>query len=111
LIVRVFRARIRKDAESMVLDDMRDGSNQDFDGLIARYAAHRVQSGQVVTMNISVWRDLDALSEWAGPRIDVPVLAPHILDAIEQWSIEHFEVFEDQPGPSELRILGELGTQ
>ena len=111
LIVRVFRARIRHDSESMVLDDMRDGSNQDWDGLVARYAAHRVQAGQVVTMNISVWRDLDALHAWAGPRLEVPVLASHILDAIEEWSIEHFEVFEDQPGPNELRILGELGAQ
>jgi hypothetical protein len=95
----------------MVLDDMRDGSNQDWDGLVARYAAHRVQSGRVVTMNISVWRDLDALHAWAGQRLETPVLAPHILEALEEWSIEHFEVFEDKPGPSDLRMLGNLGTR
>ena len=111
LIVRVFRARIRQDSEAMVLDDMRDGSNQDWEWLVARYAAHRVQSGRVVTMNISVWRDLDALHAWAGSRLEVPVLATRVLEALEEWSIEHFEVFEDVPGPSELRMLGGIGTQ
>jgi hypothetical protein len=103
MIVRLSRARLRRDREDGAFEYLRKVSSAGPkpDGMEAMFIGRRTGADADELLAITVWRDLDALIAIFGPSWSEPSFFPELKDAIIDSTVEHFETiaerYEDLP--------------
>ena len=103
MIVRLSRARLRRDREDGAFEYLRKASSAGPkpDGMEAMFIGRRTGADADELLAITVWRDLDALIAIFGPSWSEPSFFPELKDAIIDSTVEHFETiaerYEDLP--------------
>jgi hypothetical protein len=103
MIVRLSRARLRRDREDGAFEYLRKASSAGPkpDGMEAMFIGRRTGADADEIVAITVWRDLDALISIFGPSWSEPSFFPELKDAIIDSTVEHFETiaerYEDLP--------------
>jgi hypothetical protein len=103
MIVRLSRARLRRDREDGAFEYLRKASSAGPrpDGMEAMFIGRRTGADADELVAITVWRDLDALIAIFGPSWSEPSFFPELKDAIIDSTVEHFETiaerYEDLP--------------
>jgi len=103
MIVRLSRARLRRDREDGAFEFLRKASSAGPkpDGMEAMFIGRRTGTDADEVLAITVWRDLDALISIFGPKWSEPSFFPELQHAIIESSVEHYETiaerFEDLP--------------
>ena len=92
MIVRVFRAPLRPGAEAEFFAAREAPANKEWEGLISRIVAVRMEGARSIAISISVWRDWGTLQAFAGPAPAHPVLPAADIELLDGWTIESFEV-------------------
>lgn len=112
MIVRLSRARLRRDREDGAFEFLRKAATAGGrpDGLEAMYIGRRTGTDADEVVAITVWRDLDALITIFGPTWSQPNFYPELQNAIIDSSVEHFEtIAERSEDRSSLVIEPEAG--
>lgn len=104
MIVRVFRARVRPGFEADFMEQQRRAGDQAVDGLLGHVGARQQGDGGITTISISFWRDIEAIQRFTRGALDRPVVTVSQHEALEDWSVDHYESFEDG-------LLGDLTRQ
>jgi hypothetical protein len=110
VIVRIRRARIRRDVEAEAFGLRRSavGGGGATAGLEAFAIARRLVDGQLELMALTMWRDLDSLIGTMGPGWADPAWLPGLADLVESSSTEHYEtVAESVRGLANLELTSE----
>jgi hypothetical protein len=103
MIVRLSRARLRRDREDGAFEFLRKASSAGPrpDGMEAMFIGRRTGADADEIVAITVWRDLDALVAIFGASWSEPGFFPELKDAIIDSTVEHFETiaerYEDLP--------------
>ena len=111
MIVRISRARIRRDAEAdafAILRSAVSGSDGQTDGLEAFAIARRLVDGQLELMAVTMWRDMGSLIATMGPSWADPAWLPGLAKLVETSSTDHYEtVAESVRGLAGLELTGQ----
>jgi heme-degrading monooxygenase HmoA len=110
MIVRVSRARLRRDREDGAFEFLRKAASVGDrpDGMEAMYIGRRTGSDADEIVAITVWRDLEALTAVFGPTWSEPSFFPELHAAIIDSTVEHFETIVERH--EDLKALG-LGIE
>lgn len=98
MIVRVTRARIKRDSEPAVFAILRDVSTgiSRPPGMEALYFGRRMSDRGNELISVTVWTDIDTLRAAMGTSMEVaaflPQLEPHLVEA----TVDHFETIVDR---------------
>jgi len=106
MIVRVSRARLRREKEDGAFEFLRKAASSGDrpDGMEAMFIGRRTAPGADEILAITVWRDLNTLIAVFGPTWSQPGFFPQLQDAIIDSTVEHFETIAEQY--EDLAILG-----
>ncbi|MEA2577327.1 MAG: hypothetical protein QOD78_915 [Chloroflexota bacterium] len=106
MIVRLSRARLRRDREDGAFEYLRTASSAGPrpDGMEAMFIGRRTGADADELLAITVWRDLDALIAIFGPSWSEPSFFPELKDAIIDSTVEHFETIAERY--EDLRAIG-----
>jgi hypothetical protein len=98
MIVRVSRARLRRDREDGAFEFLRKASSAGPkpDGMEAMFIGRRTGTDADEVVAITVWRDLDALMAIFGPSWAEPSFFPQLKEAIIDSTVEHFETIAER---------------
>jgi hypothetical protein len=98
MIVRLSRARLRRDREDGAFEFLRKASSAGPkpDGMQAMFIGRRTGAEADEILAITVWRDLDALISIFGPKWSEPSFFPQLSDAIIDSTVEHFETIAER---------------
>jgi len=98
MIVRVSRARLRRDREDGAFEFLRKAASSGDrpDGMEAMFIGRRTAPGADEIVAITVWRDLNALIAVFGPTWSQPAFFPQLKEAIIDSSVEHFETIAER---------------
>jgi hypothetical protein len=98
MIVRLSRARLRRDREDGAFEFLRKASTagEKPDGMEAMFIGRRTGSDADEILAITVWRDLDTLIATFGPTWAEPSFFPQLKEAIIDATVEHFETFAER---------------
>lgn len=98
MIVRLSRARLRREREDGAFEFMRKATSAGPrpDGMEAMFIGRRTGTDADELMAITVWRDLDALVRVIGPGWSEPSFFPELQDAIIDATVEHFETIAER---------------
>jgi hypothetical protein len=105
LIVRISRAKIRRDQEAPAFEILRAAAASGIRpaGLEAMFISRRMGDIGNELVAVTVWRDLDALIAGIGPQWAQPAFLPSLDAMLNDGSVEHFEtIAEDYEGILEL---------
>ena len=103
MIVRLSRARLRRDREDGAFEYLRKAASGGPrpDGMEAMFIGRRTAADADELVAITVWRDLDTLVRIFGPTWSEPNFFPELRHAIIDSTVEHFETiaerYEDLP--------------
>ena len=106
MIVRLSRARLRRDREDGAFEFLRKASSAGPKpaGMEAMFIGRRTGADADEIVAITVWRDLDALISIFGPSWSEPGFFPELNDAIIDSSVEHFETIAERY--EDLSVIG-----
>jgi hypothetical protein len=98
MIVRLSRARLRRDREDGAFEFLRKASSAGPRpaGMEAMFIGRRTGADADELVAITVWRDLDALIAIFGPSWSEPSFFPELKDAIIDSTVEHFETIVER---------------
>ena len=98
MIVRLSRARLRRDREDGAFEFLRKASSAGPkpDGMEAMFIGRRTGADADEIVAITVWRDLEALIAIFGPSWSEPSFFRELDDAIIDSTVEHFETFAER---------------
>ncbi len=98
MIVRVSRARLRRDREDGAFEFLRKAASSADrpDGMEAMFIARRTAPGADEILAITVWRDLNALIAVFGPTWSQPSFYAQLKEAIVDSTVEHFETIAER---------------
>jgi len=98
MIVRLSRARLRRDREDGAFEFLRKASSAGPrpDGMEAMFIGRRTGPDADELVAITVWRDLDTLMAIFGPSWSEPSFFPELNDAIIDSTVEHFETIVER---------------
>jgi hypothetical protein len=98
MIVRLSRARLRRDREDGAFEFLRKASSAGPKpaGMEAMFVGRRTGTDADEIVAITVWRDLDALISIFGPSWSEPGFFPELDDAIIDSTVEHFETIAER---------------
>jgi heme-degrading monooxygenase HmoA len=98
MIVRVSRARLRRDREDGAFEFLRKASSGAArpDGMEAMFIGRRSGADADEIVAITVWRDLDALIAIFGPTWAEPSFFAELQAAIIDSTVEHFETIAER---------------
>lgn len=102
MIIRVFRAKIRKGRVSDFKRMVREQSIpwlEKSDGILAYFPGEPFGKNKQEFMMITLWRDLDSLEAFAGMNWDDPVVTKDEAPLVEAMFADHYLRFDkdDQP--------------
>jgi hypothetical protein len=106
MIVRMSRARLRRDREDGAFEFLRKAASSGDrpDGMEAMFIGRRTGSEADEIVAITVWRDLETLTAVFGPTWAEPSFFPELQAAILDASVEHFETIVERY--EDLKTLG-----
>jgi predicted TIM-barrel fold metal-dependent hydrolase len=106
MIVRLSRARLRRDREDGAFEFLRKASSAGPKppGMEAMFIGRRTSADADEIVAITVWHDLDALISIFGPSWSEPSFFPELDDAIIDASVEHFETIAERY--EDLSVIG-----
>lgn len=106
MIVRVSRARLRRDREAGAFEFLRKAASADPrpDGMEAMFIGRRTGNEADEIVAITVWRDLETLIAVLGPTWAEPSFFPELQAAIIDSTVEHFETIVERY--EDLKTLG-----
>jgi hypothetical protein len=106
MIVRLSRARLRRDREDGAFEFLRKASSAGPKpaGMEAMFIGRRTGADADEIVAITVWRDLDALISIFGPSWSEPGFFPELDDAIIDSTVEHFETIAERY--EDLSVIG-----
>ena len=106
MIVRVSRARLRRDREDGAFEFLRKAASAGGrpPGMEAMFIGRRTGSDADEIVAITVWRDLEALIAVFGPRWSEPSFFTELEAAIIDSTVEHFETIAERF--EDLKTLG-----
>lgn len=106
MIVRLSRARLRRDREDGAFEFLRKASSAGPKpaGMEAMFVGRRTGTDADEIVAITVWRDLDALISIFGPSWSEPGFFPELDDAIIDSTVEHFETIAERY--EDLSVIG-----
>jgi hypothetical protein len=106
MIVRLSRARLRRDREDGAFEYLRRASSAGPrpEGMEAMFIGRRTGADADEIVAITVWRDLDALIAIFGPSWSEPSFFPELKDAIIDSTVEHFETIAERY--EDLSVIG-----
>jgi hypothetical protein len=98
MIVRLSRARPRRDREDGAFEFLRKASSAGPkpDGMQAMFSGRRTGADADELVAITVWRDLDALIAIFGATWAEPSFFPQLKEAIIDSTVEHFETIAER---------------
>lgn len=97
MIVRVSRARLRRDREDGAFEFLRKAASGGRpDGMEAMFIGRRTGTDADEVVAITVWRDLDALIATFGPTWSEPSFYVELQAAILDSTVEHFETIAER---------------
>ena len=97
MIIRVFRAKIRKDK---VADFQRMVKEQSIpwlkstQGMLGYYAGAPLGEDEREFVMVTLWQDLDALKGFVGPSWNTPVVTADEAPLVEEMAAQHYERFD-----------------
>lgn len=108
MIVRLSRARLRRDREDGAFEFLRKASTAGPrpDGMEAMFIGRRTGTDADELVAITVWHDLEGLIATFGPEWAEPSFFPQLKDAIIDSTVEHFETIAE-----EYEDLSRIGLQ
>jgi len=102
MIIRVFRATIREgrtaDFKRMVEEQSIPWMEQ-ADGMLGCFPGEPLPGSPREFVMVSLWRDVDALREFAGSSWDTPVVTPDEAPLVEKMSAHHYTRFSEAQMP------------
>jgi hypothetical protein len=106
MIVRVSRARLRRDREDGAFEFLRKAASSEVrpDGMEAMFIGRRTGAEADEIVAITVWRDLDALIATFGPGWAAASFYTELQGAIIDSTVEHFETIAERY--EDLKTLG-----
>jgi hypothetical protein len=106
MIVRLSRARLRRDREDGAFEFLRKAASAGPKpaGMEAMFIGRRTGADADEIVAITVWRDLDALIAIFGPKWSEPNFFVELQSAIIDSTVEHFETIAERY--EDLRTLG-----
>jgi hypothetical protein len=106
MIVRLSRARLRRDREDGAFEFLRKASSAGPKpaGMEAMFIGRRTGADADEIVAITVWRDLDALISIFGSSWSEPGFFPELDDAIIDSTVEHFETIAERY--EDLSVIG-----
>jgi hypothetical protein len=106
MIVRLSRARLRRDREDGAFEFLRKASSAGPKpaGMEAMFIGRRTGADADEIVAITVWHDLDALISILGPSWSEPSFFPELNDAIIDSTVEHFETIAERF--EDLSVIG-----
>jgi quinol monooxygenase YgiN len=101
MIIRVFRARIRKDRISDFKKLVKEQSIpwlEKTDGMLAYFPGEPLERNEQEFLMVTLWRDLDSLEAFAGPDWSDPVVTEDESPLVEAMFADHYLGFgKDKP--------------
>lgn len=97
MILRVFRAVIRKDRIGDFKKMVQEQSIpwlKDSDGLLGYFAGEPFANNDREFAMVTLWRDLDALKSFCGEDWDRPVVTDDESPLVEAMFVEHYMRFD-----------------
>jgi hypothetical protein len=106
MIVRLSRARLRRNREDGAFEFLRKASSAGPRpaGMEAMFIGRRTGAEADEIVAITVWRDLDTLIAIFGPSWSEPSFFPELKDAIIDSTVEHFETIAERY--EDLSVIG-----
>ena len=97
MIIRIFRATIRKDKVSDFKQMVQEQSIpwlEKSDGMLGYIPGEPLDENKREFLMITRWRDLDALKAFAGPDWDKPVVTEDEAPLVEAMFADHYIGFD-----------------
>jgi len=93
MIIRVFRAKIRKsrvsDFKQMVLEQSIPWLEKS-DGMLGYFPGEPYGSNEEEFLMVTLWRDLESLEAFAGPNWDDPIVTDDEAPLVEAMFADHY---------------------
>lgn len=97
MIIRVFRARIKTDQVAAFKQMVQEQSIpwlEKSDGMLGYFPGEPYGSNDNEFSMITLWRDLESLTAFAGPDWDNPVVTADEAPLVEEMFAEHYLRFD-----------------
>ena len=99
MILRVFRAKVRKGKEEEFRKKVREQSLPRLrgqDGMANCFPGAPLSESDSEFIMVTLWRDLEALKTFLGENWDKPLVAPDEAPLIEEMSVQHYQFFDNR---------------
>jgi len=99
MIIRIFRAKIRKDQVSEFKRMVQDQSIpwlESSEGMLGYFPGEPFGENAREFVMVTLWRDLDALEAFAGTDWDNPVVTDHEAPLVEAMFADHYLKFDKE---------------
>ncbi len=99
MILRVFRAKIRKGHEEEFKKKVREQSLPRLrgqDGMANAFPGAPFSGSESEFVMVTLWRDFEALKAFLGENWDKPMLTPDEAPLVEEMSVQHYQFFDNR---------------
>ena len=99
MIIRIFRAKIRKDRVSEFKRMVQDQSIpwlKSSEGMLGYFSGEPFDENTGEFVMITLWRDLESLQAFAGPDWDKPVVTEDEAPLVEAMFADHYIGFDKE---------------
>ena len=98
MIVRLSRARLRRDREDGAFEFLRRAASAGGrpQGMETMFVGRRTGADADEIVAITVWRDLEAIAAVFGPTWSEPNAFPELKNAVINSTVEHFETIAER---------------
>ncbi len=99
MILRVFRAKIRKGREEEFRQKVKEHSLprlRSQDGMANAFAGGPLSGSESEFVTVTLWRDFEALKAFLGDNWDKPAITPDEVPLVEEMSVQHYQFFDNR---------------
>ncbi len=99
MILRVFRAKIRKGKEEEFKKNVREQllpRLRSQDGMANCFPGAPLSASDSEFVMVTLWRDRDALKAFLGENWEKPMVTPDEALLVEEMSVQHYEFFDNR---------------